>query len=72
MRLRIGTRGSALALVQARGGMAEPGFEREDFLGRVAEIFAEIDRDYIAHIDGSGEASAVEAAALAVLRMSAS
>jgi dTMP kinase len=56
-----------LARVRARGGAAEPVFERADFLDRVAGIFAAIERDYLVRIDGSGPEPAVRAAALAAL-----
>jgi dTMP kinase len=58
---------AGLARVRARGGRAEPAFERGDFLARVAEIFAAIERPYVARIDGSKSADAVRAAALATL-----
>jgi dTMP kinase len=56
-----------LARVHARGGVAEPAFERADYLARVAEIFAAIDRDYVVRIDGSGPLEAVRAAARGAL-----
>jgi dTMP kinase len=56
-----------LARVRARGGAAEPAFERADYLARVAAIFAAIERDYVVRIDGSGPQEAVRAAALAAL-----
>ena len=54
-----------LARVHARGGPAEPAFERADYLTRVAAIFAAIERDYVVRIDATGGAEAVAAAALA-------
>lgn len=56
-----------LARVQARGGPLEPAFERLDFLERVAEIFAALDRPYIARIDGARPPSDVSQAALRAL-----
>ena len=56
-----------LRRVQARGGTAEPAFERADYLAQVAAIFAAIERDYVVRIDASGSAEAVAAAALASL-----
>lgn len=44
---------AGLARVAARGGTAEPAFEREDFLVRVAEIFARIDCPYLTRLDAS-------------------
>jgi dTMP kinase len=58
-----------LARVSARYGVApEPAFERADYLARVAEIFAAIERPYLRRIDGSRAPDAVRAAALAALR----
>jgi dTMP kinase len=56
-----------LARVRARGGAAEPAFERADYLARVAAIFAAIERDYMVRVDGSGSEQAVRTAALAAL-----
>lgn len=53
-----------LARVHARGGPAEPAFERADYLARVAAIFAAIERDYVARIDATAGPEAVAAAAL--------
>jgi dTMP kinase len=50
-----------LARVRARGGPSEPSFEREDYLSRVAEIFAAIERPYLVRIDASRDAEAVAA-----------
>jgi dTMP kinase len=52
---------TALARVGARGGPAEPVFERRDFLERVAALFHRLDRPYVARIDGARPATAVEA-----------
>ena len=52
-----------LARVHARGGPAEPAFERADYLARVAAIFAAIERDYVVRIDATGAPEAVAAAA---------
>jgi dTMP kinase len=54
-----------LARVRARGGPAEPAFERADYLARVAAIFAAIERDYVVRIDATGGPEAVTAEALA-------
>ena len=43
-----------LARVRARGGPAEPVFEREDFLERVAARFEQLDRPYVARVDATG------------------
>jgi dTMP kinase len=56
-----------LARVERRAGTPEPGFEQAEFLARVAEIFAAIERDWIARIDGSGSEDEVRRAALARL-----
>lgn len=45
--------------VRTRAGTHEPAFERADYLTRVAEIFAAIDRDYVVRVDGSAAAQAV-------------
>ena len=50
-----------LARVAARGGPAEPAFERGDFLERVRAIFGALERPYLARIDASGTPDAVEA-----------
>ncbi len=52
----------ALDRVAARGGTAEPAFERRDFLERVAEIFHSIDRDYVERIDARPGPEAVHEA----------
>ena len=57
-----------LARARARGGPAEPVFERADYLERVAAIFAAIERPYLSRIDASGAESAVTERALAALR----
>lgn len=58
---------TGLARVRARGSELEPAFEREDFLVRVAEIFAQIERPYLVRIDATEESSAVGAAVRAAL-----
>lgn len=58
---------AGLARVRARAGTAEPAFEHAGFLARVAEIFAAIDRGYIARIDAAGTPDEVRAEALARL-----
>lgn len=50
-----------LERVRARGAALES-FEDEAALARVAEVFAALDRPYVARIDGSGEPSAVHVA----------
>jgi dTMP kinase len=50
-----------LARVAARGGTAEPAFERADFLTRVREIFDALDRPYLERVDASGAPDEVEA-----------
>jgi dTMP kinase len=57
-----------LARARARGGPAEPVFERADYLERVAAIFAAIDRSYVARVDASGSEADVTERALAALR----
>jgi dTMP kinase len=51
----------ALARVAARGGPAEPVFERRDFLERVAALFHRLERPYVVRVDGRRPADAVEA-----------
>lgn len=50
-----------LARVRARGGIAEPAFERADYLSRVAEIFRAIDRPYLQRIDARRSEAEVQA-----------
>jgi dTMP kinase len=50
---------AGLARVRARGGRAEPAFEEEAFLQRVAEILAAIDRPWVTRIDASADPDAV-------------
>ena len=52
---------AGLARVAARGGAAEPVFERADFLVRVSEIFDALDCPYLVRIDAAGSPDAVEA-----------
>lgn len=56
-----------LARVHARAGSIEPAFEQVDYLTRVAEIFAAIERDYVARVDGTGDESSVRDAAFQAL-----
>lgn len=48
-----------LRRVRARGGELNQAFEREDFLTRVAEVFARVDRPYLHRVDGEGSREAV-------------
>jgi hypothetical protein len=48
--------------VRARGARAEGAFEARGRLGRVARIFASIERPYLTRIDASGNPEAVEVA----------
>lgn len=60
----------ALERVRARGGAAEPAFEREDFLVRVADIFealAERRAEFV-RIDAQGDEDAVASRVLEALR----
>lgn len=56
-----------LARVERRAGTPEPGFEHAEYLARVAEIFAAIERPWIARVDGSGSEDEVRQATLACL-----
>jgi dTMP kinase len=51
-----------LSRVRARAGTEEPAFERVDYLARVAEIFAAIERDYLVRVDARGDEAAVREA----------
>jgi dTMP kinase len=51
---------AGLARTRARGGHAEPAFEAEAYLARVAAIFAAIDRPYVTRIDARGDPLRVE------------
>ena len=60
-----------LARVRTRGGVAEPVFERADYLEEVAKIFCAIERPYFQRIDASRSQREVQAELweqLAVLR----
>jgi dTMP kinase len=59
---------AGLARVQARGGVAEPGFEQGEFLRKVEKIFEQLDRPYIERIDASPEPGNVRERVLAVIR----
>lgn len=52
---------SGLARVEARGGVAEPAFEEIEFLRGVARVFSELERPYIARVDGEGTLEEVHA-----------
>ena len=52
--------GTAFARIGGRGAPGEPVFERQDFLARVAERFAALERPYIVRIPGAGSPDAVE------------
>ena len=49
------------ARAHARGADLETVFEREDFLERVAGIFAALERPYLERLDASGPPEDVEA-----------
>ncbi len=51
---------AGLARVRARGGELDPAFERLDFLERVDQVFASVERPYIARIDALGTEDEVE------------
>ncbi|MDJ0867612.1 MAG: dTMP kinase [Myxococcota bacterium] len=53
-----------LARVAARGEPEEPAFEELAFLRRVARNFRALERDYVAHLDGSGDEEAIARAVL--------
>jgi len=53
--------GAGLARVRARGSAVESAFEREDFLERVAAIFAAIDRPWVERVSAAGSAGEVHA-----------
>jgi dTMP kinase len=57
-----------LARVRTRAATAEPAFERSDFLARVAEIFAAIDRPYVRRVDGARSPDEVRDDVYAALR----
>ncbi len=59
---------AGLARVAARGGPAEPAFERADFLARVGAGFDALDRPYLARVDASGTPAQVEERIAAVVR----
>jgi len=52
---------AGLARVVARGGPAEPAFEKRDFLERVWANFHALERPYLERIDASGPPDLVEA-----------
>ncbi len=57
-----------LARVRARGGAAEPVFERREFLERVAAILRSIERAYVERVDARADADRVHACVMAALR----
>jgi dTMP kinase len=59
---------AGLARVRSRSAEIDGVFEREDFLERVAAIFAALDRPYIERISASGSVAAVHARIVARLR----
>jgi dTMP kinase len=52
----------------ARGGVAEPAFERLDFLLRVAEVYAHLDRPYIDRIQAAHPPDVVHDSVLEIVR----
>jgi dTMP kinase len=52
---------AALERVAARGGPAEPVFERREFLERVAALFHRLERPYVVRLDGRRPPDAVAA-----------
>ena len=59
----------ALARVHQRGGVIEGIFEHEDFLKRVADIFAAIDRPYVARLAADAEINVVHEQIAARVRL---
>ena len=59
---------AGLARTQARGGVAEPVFERVDFLGTVAAVFAGLESAYIERIDATGDIGAIQAEVVEAVR----
>ncbi|HVP28979.1 MAG TPA: dTMP kinase [Myxococcota bacterium] len=60
--------GAGLGRVAARGGAHEPLFEEEEFLARVAAVFAAIERPYVARVAGHGPTAEVTEAIRRVVR----
>jgi dTMP kinase len=52
----------------ARAGVAEPAFERLDFLIRVAEVYAQLDRPYIERVEAARPPDAVHDSVLEIVR----
>jgi dTMP kinase len=59
---------AGLARVAARGGPAEPSFERADFQARVQAIFEALDRPYLERVDAAGAEAEVEARLAAAIQ----
>lgn len=59
---------AGLARVAARGGAAEPVFEENAYLARVAAVFASLDRPYLARVAANAPIEAVHRAVLAIVR----
>ena len=59
---------AGLARVRARGGAIDHGFERPEFLARVAEIFGALTCPYVERIDAAPAADAVSRAVVARVR----
>ena len=57
-----------MARVSARGGVAEPVFEEEEFLSRAERVFASLDRPYIERIDARVGVDLVHLAVVEVVR----
>lgn len=57
-----------LRRVRARGGELNQAFEREDFLERVAEVFARVLRPYVHRVDGEARPEVVHAVVREALR----
>lgn len=65
--LEIGPR-AGLARVERRGSPREPLFEDGDFLARVAEVFAALDRPYLARVRGDAPPETVARAIAEIVR----
>jgi dTMP kinase len=58
---------AGLSRARARGDVAEPSFEEASFLARVVEVYAAVERPWIARIDGRASEAEVLRASLAAV-----
>ena len=65
--LLVASPDAGLARVRARGEGLNLAYEQGDFLGRVAAVYAEIERPYLVRVSADGHPDAVHRAVMAVV-----